>query len=46
MFGALLAGTAFTEGLRIALGLAVAAIAVTVPITLTLRHDTASTRTR
>ncbi|QKG20206.1 MFS transporter [Actinomadura verrucosospora] len=44
VFGPLLAGAAFATGFRIALGIAVTAVAATVPITLALRHDTASTR--
>jgi DHA2 family methylenomycin A resistance protein-like MFS transporter len=46
VFGPLLAGAAFTTGFRIALGLAVAAVAATVPVTIALRHDTASARPR
>ncbi|WP_192808844.1 MFS transporter [Actinomadura montaniterrae] len=46
VFGPLLAGAAFATGFRIALGLAVAAVAATVPVTIALRHDTASARTR
>ncbi|HEU5031569.1 MAG TPA: MFS transporter [Spirillospora sp.] len=46
VFGPLLAGAAFATGFRIALGLAVAAVAATVPVTIALRHDTASARPR
>jgi DHA2 family methylenomycin A resistance protein-like MFS transporter len=46
VFGPLLAGAAFTTGFRIALGLAVAAVAATVPVTIVLRRDTASARPR
>ncbi|MGI5328272.1 MFS transporter [Actinomadura nitritigenes] len=46
VFGPLLAGAAFATGFRISLGLAVAAVAATVPITLALRNDTAPARPR